>query len=152
MNRQRNTPRGYSRAAGFNCFELALVGGWLACGAFGATYLRHRIGIIGVPVGFISGFGASFGGYWALITLVNWWVPDFPRCQCGFNPGNDYRFEEWLSNEEKKYWGSVYVCLACGRKYVKTRRRVQELLPDGSFKPYMVYDNRRRWRHEQMSN
>ena len=105
------------------------------------------VGYVLGPVGFLGGLVAL--GF--VMLLLAWvaqalsrWGPEFPPCRTGRCRGGrwwrddrgDYEPAGWDGHHRD----SVFRC-RCGGEYVVTDRgrRFQELLPDGSYRPYMVH-------------
>ena len=142
-----------------NCIELGCVVVWFACGVAGAAYLRHYLGLIGLPVGFLGGVGVAYGAYWLFLSTLNWWMPELPRCLCGNSGPDAYEFERWGEDKdgsvhpteewEKDSIGLVERCRRCGRRYLKTPRRFRLVLPDGSLRPYLMHTTFGRWKPEK---
>ena len=143
------TVRSTSKRPGTSCFELLWLVLVLLGGLVVARYAGARFGWLGFVVGFVAGGVASsgllLGGIWLLIVSVGMFTgtPTFPLCGNGKcsatwtrQPG-DYRPE--------KAGGRLVVRCRCGLQYVRRGRRVLEVLPDGTDKPYMVWRPFRGW-------
>ena len=135
-----------------NFFELLFIVVWIACGIVGSLVLRHHLGSLGIPLGFVGGVALAFGAFQLIKLLVDKWVPEFPPCQCGLPEHNNYTFERWNENENGSINGGIYICPQCGKRYLKTLRRFQQILPDGSFYPYMTHRPLGRWKQEQQDS
>lgn len=135
--------------SGQTCIELLYVVLGIATGVALASYLRIRWGWPGIPVGFICGAGAWYVGVPAFFRLVEWLRPISPRCRCGRGGFENYRHEKWLHNADGKSDGCIEVCKKCGARYLFKNWRFLEILPDGSFRPYMIAKPAIGWRPEE---
>jgi hypothetical protein len=122
---------------------FAFVGGTVAVWAY------HRQGWLGGIGGFVIGFFGTWAGLyvfgWILsfifAVLYSGWPPR-PACRTGKCHSRDYKLEI-LSR------GQAGFRCQCGVLYRKSGRRFLEALPDGSFRPYMIWKTFRGWFPEQ---
>ena|SRR5688572_9919508 len=89
-------------------------------------------------VGGIGGFLFGVVCVLALRQVANVWYKFFPLrppCRRGNCLSDDYVWNAELSQLQKK---DVFVC-KCGDRYVRNKRRFDELLEDGSIRPFMEH-------------
>jgi len=128
-----------------NLFELIFVVGWIACGVAGSLFLKHWGFAAGI-VGFGGGMALAFGVFRLLNLMINIWIPITPNCRCGSLGKCAYEFIEWRKDENGTIIGGIYKCHQCSRCYLKTPRKFEEVLEDGSTRPYKLHRLFGRWR------
>ena len=106
--------------------------------------------------------GAGIGfGYFVLTMLLiltvlalgEWYRPSFPRCRSGKCSASGYRYlhlDEPATGEDARLQestGGLLARCACGTTYLISRRerRMWEVLPDGTLRPYLRYRPFGRW-------
>ena len=133
-----------------NIFELLFLLGWIACGVAGSLLLKQW-GLPAEIVGFGGGIVLSFGVFRLLNFAVDAWIPETPKCQCGISGDDTYKFQEWREDENGAIVGGIYECPRCGRQYLKTQRKFDEVLEDGTTRPYKMHYLFGRWRTVPLS-
>lgn len=119
--------------------------GWIICGIVGSYLLRHW-GLPAEIAGFGGGIALSFGGFRFFNFVVDTWIPETPKCQCGLQESGSYEFQEWSKDENGAIVGGIYQCPQCGRRYLKTTRKFDEVLEDETTRPYKMHRPFGRWR------
>jgi hypothetical protein len=114
------------------------VGMWVGL-IYGSPY-----GKVGIMIGFIIGAAATMAALFSFFKLLDFIVcklwPPFPICKKGKCGTDDYK---WLERTDN---GVIFQC-KCGDKYIMKMKsllrgyiNVQELLDDGSTRPYVKYE------------
>lgn len=94
----------------------------------GNLWLAVLSGAVGFGIGVVVCLAVS-----RALDFWYWLFPLRPNCKQGTCGAKDYRWDIELSRTTK---GDVFIC-HCGDKYIRNHGRFDELLPDGSTKPYM---------------
>lgn len=114
------------------CFHLVNLSFVVACGSSVGFSLWKKygwgVGILGWIVGLAAGYGLVEGVY----RFFFWWHPPAPPCsKC---QSTDYDSPYMHAGPD------LFTCRQCGTRYIRQRLRVyhfQEVMPDGSYRPYM---------------
>ena len=125
-------------------FELGFVSLGLCGGLAGSYFGYARHGWMGAVVGAVAGSGGIFFVVEGMGWLESVWRkyhPAFPVCRNGVCQAADYK------SVESRQGHPIWQC-KCGTNHIFVGRRFLEVLPDGTFRPFM---NKRRlggWEHE----
>lgn len=92
--------------------------------------------MIGVPIGFLIGIVVVQGVPRLIIApLLNRWYPPLPMFDNYSSEKHEYKYER--SNQ----FGTVWSCRLCNKQFLRTRKRLQQVLPDGSLVPYLTFSS-----------
>lgn len=145
---RRTQPRGE-----VGIFALLMILVVLAGSLLLASYSNSMFGWLGFLAGGIIGVPVSFGMMYLVLSLwaiaescVFSGIPYLPICRDGkCKSGLLTDFGDYEPETDKEF--RDYFRCKCGRLYWRNRRerRVLEVLPDGTTKPYMIWRSCRGW-------
>lgn len=109
-------------------------------------------GLLGYMTGYGTFRGMTDGMFVAVLPLflfmiglmlMSLWRPILPACRCGKCPSKRFRYVRPTKDDQP---GIRFQCSACGRIYVSSQGRFDEVSADGQMIPYLRHSRWGRWK------